>query len=115
MRYQQEYFDGQAKRRHRWKRWTRNVSPACFFLSIVAAFSHFLFEWLAGESHEGWLHFLARVFVLLAAALPVLAMGVRTFSLSRTVILQTGAKCNGLTLQSSKVNLILVLAVSFMP
>jgi len=76
---QQQYFDRQAKRRHRWERWTRNVSPACFFLSIVAAFSHFLFEWLAGEEHHGWLHFLAGVFVLLAAALPVLAMGVRTF------------------------------------
>ncbi len=76
---QQRYFDRQAERRHRWERWTRNVSPACFFLSILAAFSHFLFEWLAGESHEGWLHFLAGVFVLLAAALPVLSMGVRTF------------------------------------
>ena len=76
---QQRYFDRQALRRHRWERWTRNVSPTCFFLSIVAAFSHFLFEWLAGESHEGWFHFLAGVFVLLAAALPVLAMGVRTF------------------------------------
>lgn len=79
LQYQQRYFDRQARRRHRWERWTRHVSPACFFLSIVAAFSHFLFEWLAGESHEGWLHFLAGVFVLLAAALPVLAMGVRTF------------------------------------
>ncbi len=79
LRDQQRYFDRQAQRRHRWERWTRNVSPACFFLSIVAAFSHFLFEWLAGESHEGWLHFLAGVFVLFAAALPVLAMGVRTF------------------------------------
>ena len=76
---QQRYFDRQAKRRHRWERWTRNVSPTCFFLSIVAAFSHFLFEWLAGEDHEGWLHFMAGVSVLLAAALPVLAMGVRTF------------------------------------
>ena len=76
---QQRYFDRQAKRRLLWEQWTRNVSPACFFLSIVAAFSHFLFEWLAGESHEGWLHFIAGVFVLLAAALPVFAMGVRTF------------------------------------
>jgi uncharacterized membrane protein YhaH (DUF805 family) len=77
---QQRYFDRQAQKRHRWERWTRNVSPVCFFLSIVAAFSHFLFEWLAGEDHhESWLHFFASVFVLLAAALPVLAMGVRTF------------------------------------
>lgn len=78
LRYQQGYFAGQAKKRHRWEMLTRNVSPCCFFLSIVAAFSHFVFEWFAGEDHHGRMHFLAGICVLLAAALPVVAAGVRT-------------------------------------
>ncbi|MFO0943828.1 MAG: hypothetical protein U0930_24085 [Pirellulales bacterium] len=76
--YQRGYFHKQAEKRHRWEKRTRNVSPVCFFLSIVFAFAHFVFEWLAGEDHHGLLHTLGSVSVVLAAALPTLAAGVRT-------------------------------------
>ena len=75
---QQLYFDRQAKKRHRWERLTRGVSPWCFFLSIIAAFLHFAFEWRGGEDHHGFMHTAARISMLLAASLPVLAAGVRT-------------------------------------
>ncbi len=76
--YQFAYFHTQAKKRMRWETWTRFFSPVCFFLSILAAFAHFIFELLSHEDHDSSLHTLAAICVLLAASLPVLAMGVRT-------------------------------------
>lgn len=78
LRAQQRYFERQAKKRIRWERLTRNVSPCFFFLSIVAAFSHFLFEWFSQGDHHNHMHSFAQVSMLLAAALPVMAAGVRT-------------------------------------
>ena len=52
---------------------TRNVSPWCFFLSIIAAFERF------GEGdHNAGIHSLAHGSMLVAAVLPVIAAGVRT-------------------------------------
>lgn len=75
---QQHYFEREARKRHRWERLTRTISPLCFFLSIIAAFLHFLFEWLGGDDPQSQMHLAARISMLLAAGLPTLAAGFRT-------------------------------------
>lgn len=81
--YQREYFHGQARRRRRWEENTRWIPPACFFASIVFAFSHFVWSLFhIGERlslNEVAAEELSRWLMLCAAVLPIVGAGVRTF------------------------------------
>jgi hypothetical protein len=72
--YQHHYFEDQAKKRGWRETATKYIPPWCFFLSIVAAFVHFVIE----KKHLDDVHIVARYSLLLAAALPAFAAGVRT-------------------------------------
>ena len=52
LNYQQEYFDSQAKRRHFLERFTRFAPLLFFFLSILAALGHFVYDLEAGQPSE---------------------------------------------------------------
>jgi uncharacterized integral membrane protein len=56
LNYQQEYFDGQAKHRHFLDRFTRIAPFLFFFLSILAALGHYIYDLEVGRLSELSLH-----------------------------------------------------------
>jgi hypothetical protein len=72
IRHQREFFADRSGRYERAEWWLYWLPLGCFFGSIGAAFGHFAFEWWA--AHETSIVFLA-----VAAALPVIGAGVRTY------------------------------------
>jgi hypothetical protein len=97
--WQRDYFDYQARRRHFWESLTRHAPALFFFLSILAAMAHFLWELQLPELHgmltgmgvEGAPHAAARgettspahegagiALIMLAACLPVIGAAIRT-------------------------------------
>lgn len=75
--YQKHYFDRQARRRHSWEKFTRTAPVFCFFLSIVAALVHFVYDLFESSSHTGPDAF-SLTLLGLAACLPVAGVAVRT-------------------------------------
>jgi hypothetical protein len=72
-RVQTAFFERKATAHVRKDTLTRHLGPSLFFGSVLAALVHFLWEGLFGESTTGVL------LTVIAAALPVLGAGVRTY------------------------------------
>jgi hypothetical protein len=77
---QRKYFCDRAERFSRREHLLRAVGPVLFFASVFAALTHFVLEWATGgdASKEFW-RWTSLSLIALAAALPALAAGIRTY------------------------------------
>jgi len=77
--YQLHYFEKQAKRRHRWAQFTRVAPVVFFFLSILAALGHFVYDsWIAERHSPPELEGISLLLIMGAACFPVVGAAVRT-------------------------------------
>jgi hypothetical protein len=82
LRYQLQYFEHQAERRHRWDRLTWVLPIAFFFLSIAMALMHFIYDLSMHLSHNEVDKRISFALIVLAACLPVIGAAVRTFRMA---------------------------------
>jgi len=73
LNYQQQYYEHQARRHNFWERHTRRVPYLLFFLSILAALGHFVYNlWTDTHGEPASI-----ALVVLAASFPVVGVAVR--------------------------------------
>src|SRR5215217_54827 len=75
LKYQQQYYEHQIGRHNYWERHTRRVPYLLFFLSVLAALGHFVYDLVTGTHGEP----VSSTLVVLAASLPVVGIAVRTW------------------------------------
>jgi hypothetical protein len=76
LKVQMQFFIDRAQRNKGRDKYTRNLPPVCFFLSVLCVLAHFVID-IFFNIH-GNLHFLSILLIVLAASLPLLGAGVRT-------------------------------------
>ena len=76
LRFQRDWFQTRAHEHVRFDEITRHLSPVLFFLSVGMVLAHYGYDFVK-QAHG--LNALSRIAVLLAASLPVIGGGVRTF------------------------------------
>jgi membrane protease YdiL (CAAX protease family) len=84
LEFQSNYFDRQARRRYLWEKLSRVAPVVFFFLSILFALGHFVYDLVASEelgqppSQQDQQDTFSVWLILLAACLPVVGAAVRT-------------------------------------
>jgi hypothetical protein len=76
-----DYFDRQAERNGRFDRRTRLITPGLFFISVVLAYLHFIYDLIRTSDHTNPAHpdSLSVLLIAAAIAIPVIGAGVRTW------------------------------------
>src|SRR5262249_32675221 len=73
--FQRDFFLKRAERHEQLDRVTRHISPALFFASVLVVLIHFAID-------SVWPHFLRTPLIVLAAALPTVAAGIRNLRMA---------------------------------
>jgi hypothetical protein len=78
LNYQRKYCDRQAERRNLWERLTKVAPLSLFFLSILAALGHFVYDLWTGTHGQP----VSLTLIMLAACLPVVGVAIRTLRMA---------------------------------
>jgi hypothetical protein len=73
--FQRDYFRDRIKRNEAKDWWTRMLPPILFFVSVLAVLIHFVLDLMGGHGPDQ----VSRICIVLAAALPAVAAGVREY------------------------------------